>query len=160
MVKRIDLDSACECCFDDKKLIQFIKEKGVTSSCAWCGAINVKVIHLAFLGEEFRKIVSLYEPVHVLQGDTIGYLLQEDWEIFSSRIDEKNCLQEITLAILEAGVDRKDDVDIPLMEALKDPPLVGLKKICIIDLKHYLKNPKLILQKKTGRLLQICQNTF
>lgn len=105
-------DNACERCFQDQRLLEWIRKEGSIANCNWCGAKKVKVLPLHILGKAFREVVSIY--VEVKSGDSIEFLLQEDWEIFSERISEAldDRLRELTLAILEAGVDPKD-VDLP-----------------------------------------------
>ncbi len=112
----ISKDCACERCFQDQHLLEWIRKDGAIANCNWCGAKKVKVLPLDILGEAFREVVSIYVETNELYefGDSIEFLLQQDWEIFSERISEAldDRLRELTLAILEAGVDPKD-VDLP-----------------------------------------------
>lgn len=57
----------------------------------------------------FRNVVSIYQPGDV-NGDTISYLLQEDWNIFSDQIEQTSgeLMQELKIAILNAGLSPKD----------------------------------------------------
>ncbi|KAF0122220.1 MAG: Uncharacterized protein FD151_880, partial [bacterium] len=112
-----DREYVCEKCFNDPKLIQWIREDGVISNCEWCGSRKVKVLSLYEIGEAFRDVASIYVAVTEPYGygDSIEYLLQEDWHIFSERIteaiDDRFC--DLTLAILNAGTDPKEDIDLP-----------------------------------------------
>jgi hypothetical protein len=106
---------ACIKCFKDKRLQKFIRETGTKSHCPWCGARNTYVVPLEELGPLFRDVAIIYNPVAWDMGDTISDLLQEDWEIFSERIENASddLMEKMTLAILEAGLHPKDDVDEP-----------------------------------------------
>lgn len=109
-------DYACERCFQDQRLLEWVRKEGSIANCNWCGAKKVKVLPLHILGEAFREVVSIYVEANGPYefGESIEFLLQEDWEIFSERISEAldDRLRDLTLAILEAGVDPKD-VDLP-----------------------------------------------
>lgn len=106
---------ACKNCFRDKNLIEWIEKDGRIDDCSWCGSTSVKGLPLSSLGEKFREIISIYEEGTGFNGDSIGYLIQEDWEVFSDLITEpcNNQLNDFTVAILRAGIDPKNDVDLP-----------------------------------------------
>lgn len=106
---------ACMHCFRDKRLRDFIKEYASKSNCHWCGARNTYTIPIWELGSLFRDVVSIYEPTSWDMGDDVSFLLQEDWSVFSERIEEapNNLMQEMTVTILEVDLDPKDDVDEP-----------------------------------------------
>jgi len=99
----------CQHCFKDKVLIDLIRREGRRGWCDWCGGRNVYVIPLYELGDIFRDVVQIYSPDDI-HGDWISYLLQEDWNIFSDRIEQapNDLMQELTVAILKAGLDPKD----------------------------------------------------
>ena len=68
------------------------------------------------LGPLFRDVVrQVYVEVHAGSGDDISFLLQEDWSVFSEAIAEvpDNRMQELCIAVLEAGLHPKHDVDEP-----------------------------------------------
>jgi hypothetical protein len=100
---------ACNRCFKDQALIDFIRRKGRRGWCDWCGARNVNVVPLYKLGDIFRNAVSIYEPAD-WTCDSISFLLQGDWEVFSDRIEQApdDLMQEMTVAILKAGIDPKE----------------------------------------------------
>lgn len=100
---------ACHRCFKDKTLIDFIREEGRRGRCDWCGARNVYVIPLNELGEIFREVVSIYRPGE-WDDDSISFLMQEDWKVFSDKIEENpdDLLHRMTVAILEAGLNPKE----------------------------------------------------
>ena len=100
---------ACHRCFKHKVLIDLIREAGQRGWCDWCGGRNVYVIPLWKLGEVFRHVLNIYEHSDS-GGDQISFLLQEDWEIFSDKIEQgpDNLMQEMTVAILKAGLTAKD----------------------------------------------------
>ncbi|MBN1663994.1 MAG: RES family NAD+ phosphorylase [Deltaproteobacteria bacterium] len=100
---------ACHRCFKDKVLFEFIRQKGQRGWCNWCGARNVYVVPLYELGDIFRDVIPIYSPGDI-NGDRLSYLLQEDWNVFSERIEQSpdNLMQELTVSILKAGLDPKD----------------------------------------------------
>ena len=110
---------ACERCFKDSRLREWIRENGTKGRCPWCGARNAYTVPLPALGVLFRKVASIYVPVESTffgeQGDGIDFLLQEDWEIFSEKIVEHpdNLAYQLATAILKAGLHPKHDVDCP-----------------------------------------------
>ena len=98
----------CHRCFRDKLLIDYIKEEGKRGWCDWCGGRNVYVVPLYMLGDIFRDAISIYEPDEPCI-DSISFLLQEDWEVFSDKIEQDpDLMQELTVAILKAGLDPKE----------------------------------------------------
>jgi hypothetical protein len=111
-------DVACIRCFRDKQLREYISENGKKSNCPWCGAKRVPVLPLEELGPLFRSVVQIYEPVEGEEawgrGDNIGYLLQEDWGIFSNKTEnDPDLMHDLAVAILEAGLHPKYDIDEP-----------------------------------------------
>jgi RES domain-containing protein len=100
---------ACHRCFKDKVLVDYIREKNRRGWCDWCKSRNVYVIPLCELGDAFREAVSIYEPDDWAH-DSISFLLQEGWDVFSDRIEQApdDLMQEMTVAILKAGLDPKD----------------------------------------------------
>lgn len=115
----IHQDFACLRCFNDKRLREFIKKENWRSWCSWCGARNTYVIPLSELSSAFREVARIYEPAEGPNawelGDHISTLLQEDWQVFSEKVvtDSNDLMQRMTIAILEADLDPKDDVDKP-----------------------------------------------
>ena len=110
-------DYACERCFRDERIVEWFREEGSITNCGWCGATEVKVLPLCTLCEAFREVASIYVESSgpYKSGDSIEFLLQDDWQIFSERITEfpDNRLRELTLAILYSAIDPKEDVDLP-----------------------------------------------
>ena len=104
-----DSSLICHRCFNDKTLIDYIREKGKRSWCDWCGGRNVYVVPLYMLGDIFRDVVEIYNS-GAWDDESISFLLQEDWEVFSGKIEQapNDLMQEMILAILKAGIDPKD----------------------------------------------------
>ena len=100
---------ACQHCFRDKVLIDFIRQEGRRGWCDWCGGRNVYVIPLYKLGNIFRDVVSIYQSGDG-NDDSISFLLQEDWDVFSDRIEQApdDLMQRLTVAILKSGLSPKD----------------------------------------------------
>ena len=107
-----DSRKACTECFKDRVLREEISERNQLGDCDWCGAKNVCIIPIFELSELFRDVASIYEPAG-LRGDPIGCLLQDDWEVFSDRIEDLELMQDITLAILVADLRPKEIYDYP-----------------------------------------------
>lgn len=94
---------------------EFIRDNGERGRCAWCGSRNRFLIPLTKLGNIFRDVTVIYDEVEFGHGDQISFLLQEDWSVFSEAISEASDgrMQDLCVAILEAGLHPKDDVDEP-----------------------------------------------
>lgn len=98
----------CEHCFDDSVLVEVIRETGSSGLCPCCGQTG-RCIELSEIADYFRDAVSqLYEPASLEDGETIGSLLQHDWEIFSEALDDLDVIQVVTVAILCAGLRHKE----------------------------------------------------
>ncbi len=99
----------CHRCFKDKVIIDLIRREGRAGLCDWCGARSLYVIPLHELGDMFRDVVKIYQPGDI-NGDHISYLLQEDWNIFSDKIEQAsdNLMHDLTVAILKAGLRPKE----------------------------------------------------
>jgi hypothetical protein len=102
---------ACERCFQDQRLREWIRSEGHPGPCTWCGARTAHRVPLESLGEIFREAVALYSPSNSDRGDLISYLLQHDWEVFSEKLVEASgdLPQKMTVIILESGLHPKDD---------------------------------------------------
>lgn len=110
-----DRSFACDGCFEDPKLRDYIREHGGRGNCSWCGSKDRFLIPLSELDPIFREVAVIYDEVGINEGDYISYLLQEDWTVFSEAISEAgdDRMQMLCVAILEAGLHPKDDVDEP-----------------------------------------------
>jgi hypothetical protein len=111
-----DASFACDYCFEDSKLREYIRDHGRRGNCAWCGSKSRFLVSLDELGPLFREVAVIYDEVDVdYGGDNISYLLQQDWPVFSEAVSEArdDRMQELCVAILEAGLHPKDDVDEP-----------------------------------------------
>jgi RES domain-containing protein len=112
--ERLKHSLACEACFRDKKLIEWVRARGEVGDCPWCGSKKVVVVRLTDLGDIFRQVASIYvQSEHGDPGDPIGFLLQQDFDVFSDLIEnDSNVRDDLAVAILKAGL-TKDDVDEP-----------------------------------------------
>ncbi len=106
---------ACERCFKDERLREWIIEQRTRGDCQWCGSQDVFIVPIFELGSIFRDAASIYVETDDTSGDDIAYLLQGDWEVFSEDIEEApdNLMRDMTIEILETGMDPKDAVDFP-----------------------------------------------
>lgn len=104
----VDERVACHKCFADKALVEWMKNEGKKGQCRWCGSTNAYVVNLARLGTLFEPVVKSHHPSDSSSGDSLFNLLQDDWEVFSDRIVERNLGRDLIKAIMSAGVDPKD----------------------------------------------------
>lgn len=106
----------CINCFVDSFLKKLIEENGRIGTCYWCGSENVKTVPVFELSDIFRAVAECYDeitgPSAYLNGETISYRLQEDWNIFSDNIDP-DLIQEISVAIMYADIEPKERDDYP-----------------------------------------------
>ena len=104
-----EIDTICEHCFDDEYLVELIREEGSKGVCAACGARGV-CVDPALLGDVFRDAIdALYAPSDSFEaGEELAFHLQDEWKIFSDRLDDTTDAQRVTLAILRAGISDKD----------------------------------------------------
>lgn len=109
----MDRPFVCENCFNDNSLVEWIREQNTRGNCSWCGSRNIHIVDIIDIGDLFRDVAAIYKQSG--NGDHIDYLLQEDWNIFSERIEEAedDLMHRLAVDILEAGLDRHHDVDYP-----------------------------------------------
>ena len=113
-------DVACDRCFQDPELVAWIRQQGKVGSCPWCGARRAYTVPLHELGPLSREVAHIYVPSDSNHGDTIGYLMQDDWNTFSDRIERDPDLRDdLATSILKAGLHPKDDQDEQLGELLR-----------------------------------------
>ena len=93
--------SCCALCFRHPFLRKHIRRHGSIGDCDYCEISHVKVIRPQLLRELFCPLVSLFEPVErdvhydshgvrdVLDFESLGYLLDEKWNIFPLNLDSE-----------------------------------------------------------------------
>lgn len=86
-----------------------------SDDCHWCDSEGVFTVSIDELGSLFRDVASMYIETGDTSGDDIASLLQEDWKIFSEKIEESpdDIMREMAIEILEAGLRPKDHVYYP-----------------------------------------------
>jgi RES domain-containing protein len=105
-------DYACVNCFRDERLVEWMRRNGSPGNCGWCGKLDTIVVPLPLLGSEFRTVASVYEPTSY--GESLGYLFEQDWDLFGLVVSANTSMRdELTTAILEAGLHPNDDPDAP-----------------------------------------------
>lgn len=115
--------TACERCFRDPTLKEWIRANGARRPCSWCGSKRAYAVPLQALGPLFRDVVRDVYVQADWRGDSIGFLLQGDWQVFSDRIEADTELRDqLAVAILKAGLHPKDDVDEPDYSGLFERP--------------------------------------
>jgi RES domain-containing protein len=106
---------ACDRCFQDSRLREYILKNGQRGNCFWCHGRNRFLIPLHKLGPLFRDVAAIYDEVDFPHGDNISFLLQEDWSIFGNAISEARDerMQRLCVAILNVSLDPREDFDTP-----------------------------------------------
>src|SRR5262249_10880422 len=104
---------ACHLCFQDKVLQEWIKEEGKRGgTCPWCGSRRGYLIPLWKLSEPFRDVASIYVPVEGPdaheRGEWISFLLDDNWSVFSGKIQGSDVAQELAVSILYADLSGKE----------------------------------------------------
>lgn len=99
--------NCCKNCFNENYLINKIQNYNTNGSCDYCGSENVKIIPIAELTEEFDKLMDLYGvtthgehfhyEIHCPSdfGESLEYLIQDDWNIFSDSTNQNDLLFDI-----------------------------------------------------------------
>lgn len=93
--------NCCENCFCDEYIIKYIKDNGEIGDCDYCDEGDTLVIDSYSLAHFFDIFFSYYQKtehgehyIHYVHsdpsefGDSLFYLIQEDWEIFSESTNE------------------------------------------------------------------------
>jgi hypothetical protein len=75
------------------------------------------LIPLWKLAEPFRDVAAIYTPVESAdayeRGELISFLLDDDWGVFSDKVQRQNLAQELAVSILEAGLSGKERYNYP-----------------------------------------------
>lgn len=115
------LNFCCTECFADETLKSFVREKGETGDCGFCGAEDVLSIDPYELNELFQPLVGLCEIVEIgvnrtededpwEVGSPLADCIDEDWEVFSDRVsDSKHKLLD---DIVNAHHRQEDEIDV------------------------------------------------
>ena len=136
----------CIDCFADSFLRELIKTEGTIGDCYWCESEEVQTLPVFELSEMFRAVAACYEevtgPDSFLHFESISYLLQEDWSIFSDKIEDSDLLQEMTLAILVADTEFKERIDFPNYDGFFTRQMPDLEFQWFDQLEDLLKDDK------------------
>jgi RES domain-containing protein len=114
---------ACHLCFDDRALRTWIKDESKRRGrCAWCCRIGA-LIPLTRLSEPFRAVADFYReasgpPSGWEQGEQLGFLLNDNWGVFSEAIQIADLSQELAVSILRADLYGKERYDHPDYDGL------------------------------------------
>jgi hypothetical protein len=86
----------CPNCFNNQELRSTVEGISVdVGNCDYCGSENVKLIDAREIAEQLQPVINLYE-VSSDGLNTIGALLQYDWNLFSLEEDKiKDLLEDI-----------------------------------------------------------------
>lgn len=107
----------CIECFADSRVRKWFRGDGEIEDCSFCGATEVPTLPVAHLADEFRRLGRTYEevtgPRAILHGDLIGWLIQEDWQVFSERLVAQELVDDVATALLTAGLRPDEALDEP-----------------------------------------------
>ena len=110
----------CINCFDAKEPRQTIEDQNEINDCDFCGTEGVPTVEAEDLRELFKPVLEYYEIVeyqkHYLDpdtetlnlGDSLGFLLQQDWGIFSDTLDGSDKCNELIEAIFDDEIEAHD----------------------------------------------------
>ena len=90
--------NCCTKCFQDDFLKKYIQQVGKLGDCDYCGSLNRYGVDAGELRDKFLVLLDSYEEVAVGEntlpdddpenyGDFLAAKLQEDWEMFSDKLD-------------------------------------------------------------------------
>jgi hypothetical protein len=112
-------DYACPACFEYSWLKDYVKENSTEEgTCPSCQSRRKPLIPVAALYEPFHNLISSYKPAEgppLEYGMPIVDLIQDDWEVFSERLIERDGAGALLESILHSGWD--DDDGEPLLGA-------------------------------------------
>lgn len=103
----------CVNCFIAKELIQTIEDQNEIDDCDYCGSEKILTAETSVLKPLFDPVLEYYEVVkyqiHYLAPDSdtlklgrsLGFLLQDDWGIFSDDLDGSDKCNELIEAICD-----------------------------------------------------------
>ena len=113
----------CLVCFEHTWIRDLIKrESTVRGTCGFCGARRSPLIDLDHLYKPFKNLCSMYARVDQVvapgedafeRGESLFYLIQDSYQVFSERVEEKGRAEDLLFAILQSGWE-KDDGEDPL----------------------------------------------
>ena len=114
---RGDLDYACSECFEHAWLKEYVRTNSTLGgTCTSCGRRRQPLVPVAALYEPFHNLISSYklaEGPPLEYGTPIVDLIQDDWEVFSERLVERDGTGALLEGILHSGWD-DDDGEPPL----------------------------------------------
>lgn len=114
----------CEACFDDNFLKDYIRRHGRRGSCQYCLAHRKYAIEAGELELLFARFTTVYSPlnpgvnappdVDVLRvGDRLATLIQEQWGIFSERLEISDKQHDLLQEIFTANCMEEEILDAP-----------------------------------------------
>lgn len=112
----------CAKCVKDPVLRDHIVSEGQRRRCALCASTIHSTLKFGQLGHIFREVVDqIYVETDPYEGDQVGYLLQDQFELFHDDVDPER-MMEVVEQILKSGLVRlKDALDMPDYEGTFRP---------------------------------------
>ncbi|WRP05655.1 RES domain-containing protein [Rossellomorea aquimaris] len=111
--------NCCENCFEDRFLITLIRDFEKEGNCDYCGSEDVFIIDIGYLTQHFDRLFKHYESTEPYEyyhpeihddpsgfGDLLIHLINEDWDIFSDRIEGKGTDENLLFDILNTDKQR------------------------------------------------------
>src|SRR6266404_5580807 len=104
----------CKECFDHQWLRDYIRRKSEeVGECEFCGESEVPLLHVGVLYPAFINLLSMYEPVNPDNtnygsdnaweaGEPLDFLIQDEWCVFSTNLDDKGLVMDLLEAIIDA----------------------------------------------------------
>ncbi len=110
----------CINCFNSKEPKEFIEKHNEIDNCDFCGSENVLSVEASELKVLFEPLLEYYEismyGEHYLdsdsdpfdRGESLGFLLQQDWEMFSNELDGTDGCNKLIGEIFDNEIDVYD----------------------------------------------------
>lgn len=116
------LMKCCHLCFNDLLLTNIVLEQREIGNCDYCKSKNVYIIDIGELTDYFLNLFKHYEKTEANKhyfpennddpnefGDSLIYLINDDWNIFSDLIEGTGIDEKLLFDILNANKGHKTD---------------------------------------------------
>lgn len=102
---------------------RFIRAEGIRGNCDFCGSSRHKVIRPIELRGLFEPVLELYQPAQAGRDfsiesneggfgfESLGYLMQDDWNVFNEDVDADELLDAIRLSNCRPGEEGPESSD-------------------------------------------------
>lgn len=118
------MSNCCTNCFDDQYVISLITQANQRGHCDYCGSYDSYIMDISLLTDTFEPLMQIYQVTAPGQhydphdqdawpgdyGDFLNDLIQQDWSVFSDKIDSKIQL-DLLFDILHCNLDYENHFD-------------------------------------------------